>query len=228
MGSRSNVNRFLTWGACPRRKKQHAAVLLNKNLTSHVNESELSALEEIKTFRADAARGDYLSMDMPDLQFSAQEMSRGMSKTNEEGRVQVVRMAKYLKDSQENRRMKQEFKFETLDTVLTTQIGQVADPAGRARQVELCRPTLGRQALTRDQYWESSTGVDAPHGHTGVVAAECNTKSRIGHAEGHRRGERRGHTHEEREIRGARDPLGRNGSHQDNETSDGRRVDGCT
>ena len=71
------------------------------------NESELIALEEIMLFRADAARGNDLSMDRPDLQFSAKEISRAMSKPAKKDQRRIVRMAKYLKGSK-NQRIKQQ------------------------------------------------------------------------------------------------------------------------
>ena len=57
-------------------------------MKDNVKESELSAPEEIKSFRADAASGNYLSMDKPDVQFSAKKISRAMSKPDEEGSAQ--------------------------------------------------------------------------------------------------------------------------------------------
>ena len=104
------------------------------------------APEEIKSFRADAARANYLSMDMSDLPFSAKEISRATSKPKKDQRS-IVNMTKYLKDL-EKRRVKQKFKFDALDTV------HFADPVGRARQVELYRPTLGSSAgVPRRGWW---------------------------------------------------------------------------
>ena len=89
------LNRIVTWGpnGIGYEADQKRAATSVKNLTSkdrpvstpgedmndNVNESELSAPEEIKSFQADAARGNYLSMDRPDLQLSAKEISRAMS-----------------------------------------------------------------------------------------------------------------------------------------------------
>ena len=84
-------------------------------MKDNVKESELSAPEEIKSFRADAASGNYLSMDKPDVQFSAKKISRAMSKPTRKEQRKIVRMAKLLKDPG-NRRVQQVFKFETSDT----------------------------------------------------------------------------------------------------------------
>ena len=81
-----------------------------RDMNDTVNESELSAPEEIKSFRADAARGNYLSMARPP-QFGVKETSRAMSKPMKKDQRRIARMGKYLKDL-ENRRVKQEFKFE--------------------------------------------------------------------------------------------------------------------
>ena len=78
--------------------QKHAAILVKKILTSkdrpvstpgedmngNVNESESSAPEEIKSFRADAARDNCMSMDRPNLQFSAKENLPSHVKINEE------------------------------------------------------------------------------------------------------------------------------------------------
>ena len=42
-----------------------------RNMDDNMNESDLSAPEERKSFRADAARGNCLSMDRPGVQFRA-------------------------------------------------------------------------------------------------------------------------------------------------------------
>ena len=98
-------NRILTWGPNGigyEADQKHAAMFVKENLTSKdrlvstpeedtndtVNEPELSEPEEIMSFRADAARDNYLSMDRPDLQFSAEEISRAQAKANEEGPAQ--------------------------------------------------------------------------------------------------------------------------------------------
>ena len=160
----------------------------------NVTESEVSAPEEIKSFRADAARGNDLSMDRPDVQFSAKEVSRA----KDQGRI--VRMATYMRilgakgqgNNSSSRRC-------TPSSECTqTQIVQVAD-SSRARLVELCRPTTGssRAGFSRRGCWRfrrarlscapaADVGItfdiDAPHRHAGAVVAECNTKSRIGGA----------------------------------------------
>ena len=67
-------------------------------MEDNVKESELSAPEEIKSFRADEASGNYLSMDKPDVQFSAKKISRAMSKPTRKDQRKIVRMAKLLKD----------------------------------------------------------------------------------------------------------------------------------
>ena len=107
-----------------------------------VNDYELNAPEEIKSFRA---RGNLLRMDRPDAQFSAKDISRDVSNPMKKDQRSIVRMAKYLRDP-EHQRIKQEFKFEALDT---NHSQSAHDSAGRARHVELYRPPMG----------SSSTGV---------------------------------------------------------------------
>ena len=58
----------------------------------------MSMPEEIKSFRAEAARGNYWIMDRPDLQFSAKAISGAMSKPTRKDQRKILRMAKYLKD----------------------------------------------------------------------------------------------------------------------------------
>ena len=55
------------------------------------NESELSAPEELKSFPADAASGNYLTMEKPGLQFSAKDISRARSKPTEKDQRRLVR-----------------------------------------------------------------------------------------------------------------------------------------
>ena len=112
--------------------QKHAAKVVKKNLTSndrrvstpgedlydHVNGSESGALEEMKSFRADATRGNYLIVDRPDLQFSAKEISRAMSKPTKKDQRRIVNVAKYLTDFG-NQRVQPEFKFGALDTIFT-------------------------------------------------------------------------------------------------------------
>ena len=50
------------------------------------------APEEMKLFQADAARGNNLSMDRPDLQFSAKEISRAMPKPMKKDVRKTARM----------------------------------------------------------------------------------------------------------------------------------------
>ena len=87
------LNRVLTWGPNGighEADQEHAAKLVKRNLTTkdrpistpgenmndNVNESELSAPEEIKSIRTDAAR----QLLRPNLQFSGKGISRAMSK----------------------------------------------------------------------------------------------------------------------------------------------------
>ena len=96
----------------------------------HVNEAGMSAPEEIKSFPADAARGNYLCMNRPDAQFSAKENIAGHVISNEEGSAQ------HRKNGEKAQRVQQEFKFEALDTTLTMRTD--SDWAGcqhRCRQV---------------------------------------------------------------------------------------------
>ena len=92
-------------------------MLVKKNLTSkhrpvstpgedtneNVNEPELSEPAESKSFRAHAARGNYLSIVRPDLQFSAKEISRAMSRPPKKHQRKIVRMAEYLKDPEKSK-----------------------------------------------------------------------------------------------------------------------------
>ena len=57
-------------------------------------------------------------VDRPDLQFSAKEISRAMSKPTKKDQRRIVHVAKYLTDFG-NQRVQQEFKFGALDTVFT-------------------------------------------------------------------------------------------------------------
>ena len=120
------MNRILTWGRNGIRyeaDQKHAVMLVNENLTSKdrpvstqgedrkdsVNESEMSAPEEIRSFRANAARVNFLSMDRPEPQFSAKEMSRAMLKPTKKDQRRMTRMATSLKDP-EKQRVQQECK----------------------------------------------------------------------------------------------------------------------
>ena len=62
-------------------------------------------------FRAVAARGNYLGQDRMDMQFAAKEISRFMSKPEEQDWRSAKRLARYLKD---NKRMVIEYKFQEL------------------------------------------------------------------------------------------------------------------
>ena len=81
-----------------------------------VNDPDLSALEEIKSFRTDAARGNHLSMDKTcsSAQTRYREPCRRPTK---KGQRKIVRVAKYLKGF-DKQRIRQKFKFETLDARL--------------------------------------------------------------------------------------------------------------
>ena len=62
-------------------------------------------------FRAVAARGNYLGQDRVDMQFAAKEISRFMSKPEEQDWRSAKRLARYLKD---NKRMVIEYKFQKM------------------------------------------------------------------------------------------------------------------
>ena len=59
-----------------------------EDIDDKVNESELSAPEEIKPFRADAARGNYLSMERPISTIQRKGDIASHVKTNDEGSAQ--------------------------------------------------------------------------------------------------------------------------------------------
>ena len=63
-------------------------------MNDKVNELEFGAPGEIKSFRADAASGNYLWMDRPDLQSTAKEISRAMSKPTKKDQLKIFAMAK--------------------------------------------------------------------------------------------------------------------------------------
>ena len=85
-----------------------------EDMNDDTNEFELSGHEEIRSFRADAARGYLLTMHRSDRQFRAEEISRAMSKPMKKDQRRMIRMAKYL-----NKRVQQEFKFERLHNTIT-------------------------------------------------------------------------------------------------------------
>ena len=62
-------------------------------------------------FRAVAARGNYLGQDRMDMQFAAKEISRFMSKPEEQDWRSAKRLARYLKD---NRRVVIMYKYQKL------------------------------------------------------------------------------------------------------------------
>ena len=104
-------------------------------MNDNTNESELSAPEEIKSFRADAT-----STDRPDLPFSAEGVSRAMSKSMKKDQRRIVRMARNtwrILRNKESSKNSSSRRWTPPSQRTRTQIGQVADPAGRARQVEL-------------------------------------------------------------------------------------------
>ena len=115
----------------------HAAILVKKNLTSkdrpvstpgedmngNVNKTESSAPEEIKSFRADGARGNCMSMDRPKLQFSAKENLPSHDKINEEeGSAQNRKTVEVLEGSGNNSRSRS---WTPPSQRTQTQIGQV-------------------------------------------------------------------------------------------------------
>ena len=137
MGDKKQVrilNRMITWGETGimyEADQKHAEVLVSRNISKadrsvstpgeDVNGKdqgmEMVDSRDIKEFRADAARGNYLGMDRPDIQFSTKEISRRMAKPREGDVEKVRRLAKYLKHPG-NRRLVQEFKFEAMDPTL--------------------------------------------------------------------------------------------------------------
>ena len=128
------LNRMITWGSNElhyEADKKHAEIMVKKHVVAkdrdvttpgenvNVEEGaeELTDVTEVRDFRADAARMNYLSMDRPDLQFSAKEASKHMAKPRECDKGKVKRMAKYLR-SPGRARMVQAFRFERLEPVL--------------------------------------------------------------------------------------------------------------
>ncbi len=65
---------------------------------ANVAKEKLGNLEE-SVFRAVAARCNYLGQDRMDMQFAAKEMSRFMSKLEEQDWSSALRVARYLKDN---------------------------------------------------------------------------------------------------------------------------------
>ena len=62
-------------------------------------------------FRAVVARGNYLGQDRMDIQFAAKEVSRFMSKPEEQDWSSAKRLARYLKD---NKRLVIKYKFQKM------------------------------------------------------------------------------------------------------------------
>ena len=87
-------------------------------MNEDASELEQGTQEEIRSYRGHAARGNYLSMDRPNLQFSAKERSRAMSTPTGKDQRRSVRVAKYLNDPR-NQRVKQDFMFGSLDDTLS-------------------------------------------------------------------------------------------------------------
>ena len=82
-------------------------------MNDNVNESALSALEDIQI--VPSKRGTHLSMDRPDLHTVQRKRSIAghVKNPTKKDRRRIV-----VKDP-ENQRIKQEFKFEALDSILT-------------------------------------------------------------------------------------------------------------
>ena len=55
---------------------------------------------QVTMFRACAARCNFLSLDRPDIQFSAKEVSRGMARPTEGDLLRLKRLVRYLKNTQ--------------------------------------------------------------------------------------------------------------------------------
>ena len=131
--------------------QNHAATLGKKNVTckdrpvstpgedtnDKVNEPELSEPAEIKSFRATWTSQHYSSVQRNHRE-PCQDQRRRANATSSEWRDtwRTLRTKESSKDSSSRC-------WTPPSQCTRTQTGQVADPAGRARQVEWYRPTLG-------------------------------------------------------------------------------------
>ena len=123
---RSQGNRVRSWSVArsnvdreePDKQRSTRSARAGEKANEDAHELELETQEEIRSSGGDAARGNYLSMHRPDLQFSAKEISRAMSKPTRKDQRRIVRLASYPKKGR-NQRIKQEFEFRTLDDTLT-------------------------------------------------------------------------------------------------------------
>ena len=77
-------------------------------------EGEQVSPSEATEYRADAARGNFLGVDRPDIQFAANEIPRKMSDPRHGDREKIIRLAKYL-NSPMTRRMRQMFRWTEWD-----------------------------------------------------------------------------------------------------------------
>ena len=87
------LRRILAWDVTAienEAHQRHAGTLIDKTMTSKYlqvstpgdedeNEPELITPQEVKSYRRDAVRGNYLVMGRSDLQFRVKEISRAMS-----------------------------------------------------------------------------------------------------------------------------------------------------
>ena len=78
------------------------------------DEGEQASPAEATEYRADAARGNFLGIDRPDIQFAAKEISRSMSDPRHGDREKIVRLAKYL-NSPMTKRRRQMFRWTEWD-----------------------------------------------------------------------------------------------------------------
>ena len=77
-------------------------------------EGERVSPDEATECRADAARGNFLGVDRPDIQLAAKEIPRKMSDPRRGDRQKIIRLAKYL-NSPMTRRMRQMFRWTEWD-----------------------------------------------------------------------------------------------------------------
>ena len=70
---------------------------ITRPVDEYVNESKELDSETTTLYRACAARCNFLGLDRPDLQYSAKEVSRGMSKPTEDDMTMLKRLARYIK-----------------------------------------------------------------------------------------------------------------------------------
>ena len=81
-------------------------------------EGERVSPSEATEYRVDAARGNFLGVDRPDIQFAAKEISRKMSDPRRGDREKITRLAKYL-NSPMTKRTRQMFRWSEWNDEIT-------------------------------------------------------------------------------------------------------------